>query len=146
MKRLYFDTTFLGKLQWQESGTPEVITLASSADTIVTALHGRAEFYSIGHRKLREGKTSQPTLRAVFAQFDAEILSGKLHLLPLTYAIIDRIESVFASAGPGTYLRAADALHLATAAEYGFSAIHSNDKHLLAAAPLFGLLGVNVIA
>ena len=47
MRRLYFDANYLGKLQWQERGTAEVIACASYADEIVTALHGRAEFYSI---------------------------------------------------------------------------------------------------
>ena len=75
MRRLYFDANYLGKLQWQERGTAEVI----------------------------------------------------------------------ASAPATTFLRAADALRLATAAENGFTEIHSNDKHLIAAAPLFGLRGVNVI-
>lgn len=64
---------------------------------------------------------------------------------PLTTAILDRVEQAFTTAPTATFLRAADALHLATAAENGFTEIHSNDKHLLSAAPLFGLLGVNVI-
>jgi predicted nucleic acid-binding protein len=144
MRRLYFDANYLGKLQWQERGMAEVIACASGADEIATALHGRAEFYSIGHRKLREG-TAAAVIGSVFAQFNAESSAERIIFLPLTDAIIDRIENVFATAPITTYLRAADALHLATAAENGFSEIHSNDKHLLAAAPLFGLLGVNVI-
>lgn len=43
-------------------------------------------------------------------------------------------------------LRAADAVHLATAAENRFAEIHSNDKQLLAAAPLFDLIGQNLIS
>ena len=143
MNRLYFDATYLGKLPWREPGSSEVGACVATADEIVCSLHGRAEFYSKGFRKLREGRATPQAIRAVFAQFRADCASGTIRLLPLTDAVIDRVETVFTTAP--TYLRAADALHLATAAEHGFTEIHSNDRHLLAAAPHFGIQGVNVI-
>lgn len=75
----------------------------------------------------------------------ADAATGNLLFLALTDTIIDRVEAVFAAAPATTYLRASDALHLATAAENSFTEVHSNDRHLLAAAPLFGLVGVNII-
>jgi predicted nucleic acid-binding protein len=145
MKSLFFDATYIVKLHWREPGSTEVLAEAVTADEIVCSLHGRAEFYSVGLRKVREALATPAGVAAVFSQFNADIASGDIRLLPLTHAILDRVESVFATAPSTTYLRAADALHLATAAENGFTEIYSNDKHLLAAAPLFGLRGVNVI-
>jgi hypothetical protein len=63
----------------------------------------------------------------------------------LTDGVQQRLQHVFQKAPPTAFLRAADALHLACAAEHAFRDIYSNDRHLLAAAPLFGLRGVNVI-
>jgi predicted nucleic acid-binding protein len=166
MSSLYFDTTYLCKLRWPENGSAEVCACAcASTSDLATALHGRAEFYAVGLRKRREGTATQRAVLATHAQFNADIAAGDIRILPLTDAVMQRVETVFATAPATTYLRAADALHLATAAEpkpsgdsqpraarrantvrqNGFTEIYSNDIHLLAAAPLFGLLGVNVI-
>ena len=145
MTSLYFDTTYLGKLHWPEPGSGEVAACAAAADELVCALHGRAEFHSISHRKLREGLADAYATRVVCAQYDADCASGAIRLLPLTDAIVNRVAQAFATAPTTAYLRAADALHLASAAEHSFTEIYSNDRHFLAAAPLFGLQGVNVI-
>jgi predicted nucleic acid-binding protein len=145
MNPAYYDTTYLLKLQISEIGTSEVRKHASTVREIHTAQHGRAEFISAAFRKVREGAASKTDLQSLLAQFRADCDSGAIVFIPLTESIIDHVESVYVNAPPTTYLRGADAIHLATAAQQGFSEVHSNDRHLLAAAPLFGLLGVNVI-
>ncbi len=141
----YYDTTYLLKLQMAEAGTPEVRAHAATVFEIHSAQHGRAEFASAAFRKVREGVATLADYQRLITQFNADIAATTIRLLPLTDAILDRVEAAFATAPATTCLRAADALHLATAAEHGFTEIHSNDKHLLAAAQLFGLRGVNVI-
>ena len=145
MTAAYYDANYLFKLQIKEHGSPEVRAHAASVLEIHTAQHSRAEFASAAFRKVREGVATASDYQRLIAQFRADCTSSVIVLLPLTDAIFDRIESVFLTAPPSTYLRAADALHLATAAEHGFNEIHSNDRHLLATAPLSGLAGVNVI-
>lgn len=145
MSAAYYDTNYLLKLQIMEAGTAHVRSHAATVTAIYSAHHGRAEFASAAFRKVREGAATPADYKNLIAQFNADIAFGGIVLLPLTDAILNRVETVFTTAPSSTYLRAADAIHLATAAEHGFREIHSNDKHLLAAAPLFGLRGVNVI-
>lgn len=145
MSPAYYDANYLFKLQVREAGSAEVRAHAATVFEIHTALHGRAEFASAAFRKIREGTATSADFLRLVAQFSEDVASTTIVLLPLTDAILDRVETVFASAPATTCLRAADALHLATAVENGFSEIYSNDKHVLAAAALFGLRGVNVI-
>jgi predicted nucleic acid-binding protein len=145
MRPAYYDSNYLLKLQIAESGSSYVRAHAATVLEIHIAQHGRAEFASAAFRKVREGVATAADYRRLISQLRADIAATTVVLLPLTNAIIDRIESVFFTAPASTYLRAADALHLATAAENGFTHIYSNDKHLLAAAPVFGLVGENVI-
>jgi predicted nucleic acid-binding protein len=48
------------------------------------------------------------------------------------------------SAPRDLFIRTADAVHLATAHEAGERDVWTNDRHMLAAAPYFGLTGQSV--
>jgi predicted nucleic acid-binding protein len=146
MKPAYYDTNYLLKLQIAEAGSSDVRAHAVAQREIHTAQHARSEFASAAFRKVREGAATTADYLRLMAQLKEDIASTAVVILPLTEAVIDRIEAVFASAPASTYLRAADALHLASSAENGFAEIYSNDKPVLAAAALFGLVGVNVIS
>ena len=65
--------------------------------------------------------------------------------LPATSALLKNAARRFESLRRDTFLRSADAIHLTCAAEHWFAEIYSNDRHLLAAAPLLGLKPRNVI-
>lgn len=141
----YYDTAYLLKMFRPEPGADAVRAHAATVDVLVCSLHGRAELIAAAHRKIREGSATHAHLDALLAQITADEAAGALHWLPITDAHLARVETVFRGAAATVYLRAADALHLASAAEAGFAEIYSNDRHLLASAPLFGLRGVNVI-
>lgn len=145
MTAAYFDSTYLFKVQCVEKGTPEIRAFASKVDFLACALLGRAEFAAACHRKIRENTGTREHLRAMLIQVEQETKLGALRWLPITPDSVTRVESILTAAPATTFLRASDALHLACAAENGFTEIYSNDRHLLAAASLFGLRGVNII-
>jgi len=142
--RCYFDTSYLVRFYLRDAGFDAVRQLAASV-LPASARHGRLEVVAALHRALREGRIKQDGLRQALEQFEQECRSGALHWLILTEAVFSRAERILTEAPATTFLRAADALHLGCAAENGFTEIYSHDRHLLAAASLFGLRGVNVI-
>ena len=97
------------------------------------------------HRKLREHAISERVYQIALQEFLYENRAGAFRWLPLSQVIFERIEMVYAKLPSTTFLRVADAMHLAVAAESGLREIYSNDAKLLMAAPHFALRGVNLI-
>ena len=139
---IYFDTSYLVRLYFEDPGFAVVRELAS-ADHVASATHGHAEILAAFHRKLREDAITPKSYQALLDQFRADQEAGAFHWLPAAPEVMERIGMAYGKLPRTVYLRGADALHLATAAANGFKAVYSNDAHLLAAAPHFKLKGLN---
>lgn len=145
MKALYFDTSYLFRVYSAEAGHAEVKALLPGIDRIYSAQIARAEFAAVVLRKRREKAASDKLLGELHEQFLDEVRDGHVRLIVPENDEFEVIEAVFRTAPPDIFLRGADALHLASAAAHGFKEVYSNDRHFLAAAPLFGLRGIDVI-
>jgi predicted nucleic acid-binding protein len=141
---LYLDTSYLVRLYTKDSGWEKVRALAKT-DHLACCLHGQAETAAAFHRKLREGALNQKELGTLLTEFDKDSKAGAYRWLSLSPAVVVRLTSTYANLPPTVVLRAADAIHLACAADADFTKVFSNDSRLLAAAPHFGLKGENII-
>lgn len=142
---IYFDSTYVVRCYLEEPGAREVRELGST-DQIACVQWGQVEVMAAFHRKLREGALSPDEFVVVLAQFEADIAARVFHWLPMRQTYLAQIRAAFAALSSSVFLRAADALHLIAARDAGFAQVHTNDRHMLAAAPHIGLLGVNVIS
>lgn len=141
---IYFDTSYLVRLYYQDPGADRVRALAAT-DHVACAALGQVEMMAAFHRKLREGVIRPAAYTALAGQVEAHIKAGAFQWLAQDGEILLRVRRVYGTLPASVFLRGADAIHLATAAEAGFRIVYSNDVHLLAAAGHFGLEGKNVI-
>ncbi|KQS98825.1 type II toxin-antitoxin system VapC family toxin [Cellulomonas sp. Leaf395] len=138
MAVVYLDTSALVKLCVAEGGSALVAALWDGADLVVTSRLANAEVRAVLAGGRRAGRLDEVTAAEALAAW--ERLWPGLHVLELR-------ESVTASAAVlvGRHpLRAADALHLASALELRSPdlVVAAWDEHLAAAARAEGLLVV----
>lgn len=141
----FFDTCYLVRLYLEDHGFEAVRHLAGQASVVAAAWHAQAEVATAFHRAYRERGIPDEAYSGLLAQFATDRNAGLFAWQPLNEAVLGRLEKVLRSAPKHVYLRTADALHLACAAEHGFTEAYSNDRHFLAAAPLFGIRGIDVV-
>lgn len=141
---VYFDAAYIAKLYLKEPDSDAVRAKASSDGEVGSNVTARLEVMSVFHRKLREGLASSEQFETLMDQFESDCAAGLWTWLPLTPAILQSAVERYRHLPADVFLRAADAVHLATAAEAGLAEIYANDRHLLIAAPHFGLTGVRI--
>ena len=90
---IYFDTSYLVRLYYQDPGAEAVRILAAS-DHVASAAHGQAEMMAAFHRKLREGAIRPAAYAALVGQVRAHIDAGAFRWLGQDQEIFLRIRQV----------------------------------------------------
>ncbi|TVR50409.1 MAG: PIN domain-containing protein [Puniceicoccaceae bacterium] len=141
----FFDTSYLVRLYLEDAGFDRVRQLASSVPTLAASWHAQAEVMAALHRAYREGRFAREHYLSALNQFDLERCGHGFVWHALTPEVLIRLEHAYRAAPATTFLRAADALHLACATVHGYREVYSHDRQFLAAAPLFDLQGINIL-
>lgn len=142
----YLDSSYLARLYVRQPGSDEVDAWLADKGICVCSLHGRLEVVAALKRQQREGFIETRGLRVALRELEEDEGSTFIRWLPVSPEIVASACQRLTAMPPAVFLRAADALHLACAADAGLKEIYSHDRHLLAAAPHFGLRGLDIIS
>jgi len=118
--------------------------LARQADGLYSSAICIAEMACLAHRKVREGLATPADAALRQDLFMDDLNRGVIMAPPSTERLLRRVEALTRKLPASCYLRAADALHLVTAVDSGFTEVWTSDRHMLAAASHFGLAGRSI--
>jgi predicted nucleic acid-binding protein len=138
---VYLDSAYIAKYYVNEPDSQRVRALVQAAESRVTSGIAVAEIACVMHRHMREGALSAAQVGELLVAFFAHIESGHWTILPVTQPLLRRANYLVSTAPPNAFLRAGDAIHLTSASEIGEAEIWASDRHMLAAASHFGLVG-----
>ncbi len=140
----YFDSAYLAKFYVDEPESAAVRRLAETLGHVHCCALGRIEVAGVFHRKWREGAFSAREFHEVSAQFTDDCTAGLWTWLSVTdRLVVDTAESLRTLSKRIT-IRSADALHLACAREHGLRRVYTSNKHMIRAAPAFGIEAMGI--
>src|SRR5580692_5740077 len=123
---MYFDSAYIAKVYVNEPDSELVRALVSKASPRVTSVWALCEVQCVFHRHLREGLISPSGCKRLAEVFLENVETGVWETVPVTEALLRRAGALMTAAPADIFLRAADALHLATARQAGEQEIWTN--------------------
>lgn len=135
----YFDSCYIAKFYLAEPDSPSVTAFARNHGDIGCLLIGKAEVIAVFHRKLREGVVDVAGFQLLCIQFESDCAAGLWQWRPVDDYLVHLSATRFRALPAAVFLRASDGLHLTCAAEEGCTTIYTSDRHMIAAAPAYGL-------
>lgn len=141
---MYLDAAYIVKVYLEEAGSDAVSALVQAANSSSSSMLSIVEVNCAFHRRMREGLLTSDQCLELAATFEDHIAAHVWNLIAVTPALLKRTGQAVIAAPKSLFLRAGDAIHLLTAQELGESEIWTSDRHMLAAAPHFGLTGRSV--
>ncbi len=138
---MYLDSAYIAKFYLNEPDSPLVRRAIAGADILTSSMWAVGEVTCAFHRCLRQGGLEVSQYRDLLAVFLDDIAAGNWKMIPVTERLLRELVALLNSLPPTIYVRAGDAVHLTTALDLGEREIWTNDRHVLAAAPHFGLTG-----
>jgi predicted nucleic acid-binding protein len=141
---MYLDSAYIAKYYLNERDSAEVRRLIQGADSLESSAWALPEVHCVFHRHMRQGSITPAQCRRVAELFLQHVRSGMWTLTPVSESLLMRTASRLSLAPAEVFLRTGDAVHLTTAHEIGAAEIWTNDRHMLGAAPYFGLEGRTV--
>jgi predicted nucleic acid-binding protein len=140
----YFDSAYIAKFYVDEPESDAVRHLAETLVRVHCCALGRIEVAGVFHRKWREGAFSEREFREVSAQFTDDCAAGLWIWLTVTDRLVANAAELLRTLSKRITIRSADALHLVCAREHGLRRVYTNDRHMLRAAPAFGVVATGI--
>ena len=141
---MYLDSTYIAKYYVNEPDAPAVRKAIRRASRVCSSSWALVEVTCIFDRHVREGSLTVAQGRELTDLFRRHADDELWNLLPLTEALLRKTALLIRGLAKGVPLRAGDAIHIASALEVAEPEIWTNDRHLLSAAPTFGIAGRSV--
>jgi predicted nucleic acid-binding protein len=142
---IYLDTSYITKCYLNEPHGERVRELARQAKGLACSHLGRVEFWCAVARHVREERISKDDAALIRALMAEDEANNIWTWFPVTSKLLNNVCAMLENLPDDAFIRSADAVHLTTAKDHGFTEVFSNDRHMLLCAAHFGIKGRNIL-